>query len=106
MRLAEGIVIDKEKTFGTLYFSSMRREVFERDEEGNPTTALKERTYDLKSKTAGMMIQVSIPASVEEKKFDYDAEVELVNPIVDTVANWHFVFLICFTVCLDHIHLY
>lgn len=87
MRLAEGIVIDKEKTFGTLYFSSMRREVFERDEEGNPTTALKERTYDLKSKTAGMMIQVSIPASVEEKKFDYDAEVELVNPIVVTVAN-------------------
>ena len=48
MRLAEGIVIDKEKTFGTLYFSSMRREVFERDEEGNPTTTLKERTYDLK----------------------------------------------------------
>lgn len=87
MRLAEGIVIDKEKTFGTLLFSAMRREVFERDEEGNPTTNLKERTYDLKSKTAGMMIQVSIPASVEEKKIDYDAEVELVNPVVDTVAN-------------------
>ena len=33
------------------------------------------------------MIQVSIPATVPLKEFDYNAEVELVNPVADTVAN-------------------
>ena len=33
------------------------------------------------------MIQVSIPATVPLKEFDYNAEVELVNPIADTVSN-------------------
>lgn len=32
------------------------------------------------------MIQVSIPATVPLKEFDYNAEVELVNPVADTVA--------------------
>lgn len=33
------------------------------------------------------MIQVSTPASATEKNFDYNAEVELINPITDTVAT-------------------
>ena len=33
------------------------------------------------------MIQVSIPASAGVKNFDYNAEVELINPIADTVAT-------------------
>ena len=33
------------------------------------------------------MIQVSIPASAGEKIFDYNAEVELINPVADTVAT-------------------
>ena len=33
------------------------------------------------------MIQVSVPASVPLKEFEYNAEVELINPVVDTVAN-------------------
>mgnify|MGYP001176808641 CR=1 FL=1 len=33
------------------------------------------------------MIQVSIPASVPLKDFDYNAEVELIDPVSDTVAN-------------------
>lgn len=33
------------------------------------------------------MIQVSIPASIPLKEYDYNAEVELINPIADTVAN-------------------
>ena len=37
---------------------------------------IKERTYDLKSKGQGRMIQVSIPASVPLKEFDYNARVE------------------------------
>src|SRR5690625_2284045 len=87
MRLAEGIVIDKEKTFGLLKFSSLRREVFLQNEDGTVSTEVKERTYDLKSREQGRMIQVSIPASVPLKDFDYNAEVELINPVADTVAN-------------------
>ncbi|MFR4954590.1 YdcP family protein [Enterococcus gallinarum] len=87
MRLAQGIVIEKEKTFGLLKFSALRREVKIVDEEGNVTEQIKERTYDLKSKEQGRMIQVSIPASAGEKNFDYNAEVELINPVADTVAS-------------------
>ncbi len=47
----------------------------------------REHTYDLKSKGQGRMIQVSIPASVPLKEFDYNARVELINPIADTVAT-------------------
>ncbi|ECL7021575.1 DUF961 domain-containing protein [Listeria monocytogenes] len=87
MRLAQGIIIEKEQTFGILKFSAQRREVKIIDEEGNVTEQIKERTYDLKSKNQGRMIQVSIPASVGEKNFDYNAEVELINPVADTVAT-------------------
>lgn len=87
MRLAEGIVIDKDKTFGTLKFSSKRRDVYEKNEEGQSTGIIKERTYDLKSKGAGQMIQVSIPAEAGDKEIPYDTEVELVEPTVDTVAT-------------------
>ncbi|MFJ5965915.1 YdcP family protein [Bacillus sp. NPDC093026] len=87
MRLAQGIVIDKEKTFGLLKFSSLRREVFLQNEDGTVSSEVKERTYDLKSREQGRMIQVSVPASVPLKDFDYNAEVELINPVADTVAN-------------------
>ena len=33
------------------------------------------------------MIQVSIPANVPLKEFDYNARVEIINPIADTVAT-------------------
>lgn len=33
------------------------------------------------------MIQVSIPASVPLKEFEYNAEVEIINPVADTVAT-------------------
>ena len=81
MRLAQGIVIEKNKIFGILKFSALRREVKITDEEGNVNEQIKERTYDLKSKGQGRMIQVSIPASTGTKDFDYNAEVELVNPV-------------------------
>lgn len=87
MRLANGIVIDKETTFGMLKFSALRREVRIQNEDGTVSDEIKERTYDLKSKGQGCMIQVSIPAMVPLKEFDYNAEVELVNPVADTVAT-------------------
>lgn len=87
MRLAEGIVLDKEATFDTLKFSALRREVRIQNEDGTVSDKIKERTYDLKSKGQGSMIQVSIPADIPLKEFDYNAEVELINPVADTVAN-------------------
>jgi len=44
-------------------------------------------THDLKCKEQGRMIQVSIPASAGAKNFEYNAEVELINPTADTVAT-------------------
>jgi len=87
MRLANGIIIDKEKTFGILKFSALRREVRIQNEDGTVSEEIKERTYDLKSRGQGRMIQVSIPAAVQLKEFDYNAEVEIINPIADTVAT-------------------
>ena len=87
MRLPEGIVLNKEKTFGQLKFSAMRREVRETNEDGTVSDIVKERTYDLKCQEQGCMIQVSIPADVPVKEYEYNAFVELVNPVVDTVAN-------------------
>lgn len=46
MRLANGIVIDKEKTFGVLKFSALRREVHVQNEDGTVSEEIKERTYD------------------------------------------------------------
>ena len=57
------------------------------NEDGTVSDEIKERTYDLKSRGQGCMIQVSIPASVPLKEFAYNAEVELVNPVADTVAT-------------------
>ena len=90
MRLTEGIVVDSVLTFGKLRFSALRREVRKQNEEGTVSNEVKERTYNLKSSAQGRMIQVSIPANVPLREFAYDAEVELVNPIVDTVANYVF----------------
>ena len=87
MRLANGIIIDKERTFGVLKFSALRREVHIQNEDGTVSEEIKERTYDLKCKEQGRMIQVSIPASVPLKEFDYNAEVEIMNPVADTVAT-------------------
>ena len=58
MRLANGIVIDKEATFGALKFSALRREVHLQNEDGSVSEEIKERTYDLKSRGQGRMIQV------------------------------------------------
>ena len=45
------------------------------------------RTYDLKSQAQGGMIQVTLPAEVDAKDFPLNTEVELVNPVVRTVAS-------------------
>src|SRR5690625_7985776 len=59
MRLAQGIILDKEKTFGLLKFSALRREVFLQSEDGTVSTEVKERTYDLKSTEQGQIGRAS-----------------------------------------------
>ena len=90
MRLANVIVLDKEKTFGVLKFSALRHEVRMENEDGTTSEEIKRRTYDLKCSVQERMIQVSIPADVAVKEYPYNAEVELINPIADTVANANF----------------
>ena len=90
MILANGIVLDKEKTFGVLKFSALRHEVRMENEDGTTSEEIKRRTYDLKCSVQERMIQVSIPADVAVKDYPYNAEVELINPVADTVANANF----------------
>lgn len=90
MRLANGIVLDKEKTIGVLKFSALRHEVRMENEDGTTSEEIKRRTYDLKCSAQERMIQVSIPADVAVKDYPYNIEVELINPVADTVANANF----------------
>ena len=90
MRLANGIVLDNEKTFGVLKFSALRHEVRAENEDGTTSEEIKRRTYDLKCSVQERMIQVSIPADVPVKDFPYNEEVKLINPVADTVANANF----------------
>ncbi|MCZ8459116.1 YdcP family protein [Clostridioides difficile] len=90
MRLANGIVLYKEKTFGVLKFSALRHEVRMENEDGTTSEEIKRRTYDLKCSVQERMIQVSIPADVAVKDYPYNAEIELINPVADTVANANF----------------
>ena len=87
MRLANGIVLDKEKTFGVLKFSALRHEMRVENEDGTTSEEIKRRTYDLKCSQQERTIQVSIPAKILVKDYPYNAEVELINPVADTVAN-------------------
>lgn len=87
MRLPNGLHIENVPTFGELRFSALRREVYERNEDGTASTEVRERSYDLKCKEQGCMITVGIPASVPLHEYDYNAVVELVNPVVDTVSS-------------------
>ena len=87
MRLANGIVLDKEKTFGTLKFSALRHEVRAENDDGSTSEEITRRTYDLKCSVQERMIQVSLTADIPVKEYPYNAEVELVNPVADTVAN-------------------
>ena len=89
MRLSNGFVIDKEKTFGELKFTAVR-DVFLQNEDGTPSSQLKKRIYDLKCSLHGGIIPVSVPPEVSLREFPYNAVVELVNPVADTVANANF----------------
>ena len=86
-RFGNGFTGRHVPTLGELRFSSMRREVYVQNEDGTRSDVVKERTYDLKSKTQGRMIQVSIPASVPVRDYPYNAVVDLVGAKFGAVAD-------------------
>lgn len=55
--------------------------------DGNGLYSIAGATYDLKCSQQERTIQVSIPAEIPVKDYPYNAEVELINPVADTVAN-------------------
>ena len=83
MRLANGIVLDKEKTFGVLKFSALRHEVRVENEDGTTSEEIKRRTYDLKCSQQERTIQVSIPAEIPVK--DYIPNANAVHYVVDMI---------------------
>ena len=71
MRLANGIVLDKEKTFGVLKFSALRHEVRVENEDGTTSEEIKRRTYDLKCSQQELIASVTEnnrPAGVRVKR--------------------------------------
>lgn len=50
-------------------------------------TQIKKRIYDLKCSLHGGIIPVSVPPEVPLMEFPYNAVVELVNPVADTVSR-------------------
>lgn len=87
MRLAEGFYVDNAKTFGVLKFSALRNERMKVNADGTMSNEMKERVYELKCKIQGSMVSVGIPADVPLKEYEYDTEVELVNPVVGAIAT-------------------
>ena len=61
--------------------------LFLQNEDGTPSTQLKKRIYDLKCSLHGGIIPVSVPPEVPLREFPYNAVVELVNPVADTVSR-------------------
>jgi len=87
MKFPNGITeIDGAKTFKRLRFAGMQSERRDRGADGN-LGEIKKRTYNLKCSAMGGMIQVGLDGSLSEKQFAQNAEVELVNPVMDTVAE-------------------
>jgi len=90
VRLREGVMIDANATFGVLKFAGLHNEVMEQNLDGTVSDEVKRRTYDLRSSTQGRIIRVSVPAEVAVKEFEPLTEVELVNAVLNTVANTSF----------------
>ncbi|MFE5473272.1 YdcP family protein [Bacillus safensis] len=82
------IVPNIAETFGEIKFMGFNRERFVYDRATNKRTdELESRTYNLGSSCQGGQIEVTLPAAVELKEFDFMRDVELVNPIIQAQAR-------------------
>lgn len=86
MVLANGIYPDNKETFGVLKFVGLRRAVA-RVENGVETSEIERRVYDLRCLQQGMVIQVSLPGEVPERKFALLQKVVLVDPEVTAIPS-------------------
>ncbi|MGE6626814.1 YdcP family protein [Bacillus pumilus] len=82
------IVPNIAETFGEVKFMGFNRERFVYDRvRQQRTDQLESRTYNLGSSCQGGQIEVTLPAAVELKEFDFMSDVELVNPIIQAQAR-------------------
>jgi hypothetical protein len=85
-KLAKGYVVDVKKVLGVLNFQAVQteRKVLV---DGEATGEIRDRTYGLFSHIQGSNITVKISGKVPLKNFEFDTEVELVNPKVQCMAT-------------------
>ncbi|WP_342467241.1 YdcP family protein [Bacillus sp. FSL W8-0502] len=82
------IVPDLKETFGEVKFAGFNRDRYKYDTARNTRTdELESRTYNLVSSVQGGQIEVTLPAAVELKDYDWMSDVELVNPIIQAQAR-------------------
>ncbi|MGG1021614.1 YdcP family protein [Bacillus paralicheniformis] len=80
------IVPDINMTFGELKFLGLNRERYAYVD-GKRTDTLESRVYNLGSSVQGGQIEVTIPAYVDLKEFDFFKDVELKNPKISASAR-------------------
>ncbi|KIL13578.1 YdcP family protein [Bacillus pumilus] len=99
------IVPNIAETFGEVKFMGFNRERFVYDRvRQQRTDQLESRTYNLGSSCQGGQIEVTLPAAVELKEFDFMSDVELVNPIIQAQARANGTFAnLAWTVVADDI---
>ncbi|CUB24445.1 hypothetical protein BN2127_JRS3_03824 [Bacillus safensis] len=82
------IVPDLKETFGEVKFAGFNRDRYKYDAARNTRTdELESRTYNLVSSVQGGQIEVTLPAAVELKDYNWMSDVELVNPIIQAQAR-------------------
>ena len=80
------IVPDINMTFGELKFLGLNRERYAYVD-GKRTDTLESRIYNLGSSVQGGQIEVTIPAYVDLKEFEFFKDVELKNPKISASAR-------------------
>jgi len=80
------IVPDINMTFGELKFLGLNRERYAYVD-GKRTDTLESRVYNIGSSVQGGQIEVTIPAYVDLKEFDFFKDVELKNPKISASAR-------------------
>ena len=74
---------------GDLTFLNLRREDTTRDDDGN-VTGIRKRVYNVISSQLRKVIQISVPADVEEKKFMINQPVRLKEPVRNFMSQINF----------------
>ena len=85
MRLANGIVIDKEKTFGVLKFSALRREVHVQNEDGS----VSECYVALRSQRTNHVLHYEYTSTGENLPFlEEEYEIATENGVFQMNGRW------------------